>query len=77
MLSRFLDWHFELTFGAIYQATEYRRRSRLGGGGWDGEDDEVYYYMVSLEALGAGAVLDGDRSLMQAEFLAGLRVVSK
>lgn len=33
MLSRFLDWHFELTFGAIYQATEYGRRSRLGWGG--------------------------------------------
>ena len=34
MLSRFLDWHFEMTFGAIYQGTEYRRRrSRLGWGG--------------------------------------------
>lgn len=33
--------------------------------------------MISLEALGAGAVLGGDRSLMQAEILAGLRVVSK
>ena len=34
-------------------------------------------HMVSLEALGAGAVLGGDRFGMQAEFLAGLRVVSK
>ena len=33
--------------------------------------------MISLEALGAGEVLGGDRSLMQAEILAGLRVVSK
>ena len=47
------------------------------GGGWDGEDDEVYWHMVSLEALGAGAIFGGDRSLMQAEFLAGLRIVSK
>ena len=47
------------------------------GGGWDGEDDEAYWHMVSSEALGAEAVLGGDRSLMQAEILAGLRVVSK
>lgn len=34
-------------------------------------------HMVSLEALGAGAVLGGDRFGMQAELWAGLRVVSK
>lgn len=33
--------------------------------------------MVSLETLEVGAVLGGDRFGMQAEFLVGLRVVSK
>lgn len=33
MLSRFLDWHIELTFGAIYQAPEQKEKEQAWVGG--------------------------------------------